>query len=188
MEAATLVMQDAGASEMFVLTDEDNEAAMALDASAQASRGPIRSFGRGPSELGRQARPRELRGSRALEHSVPARTLTLLTSTRISMQSASAFFPTPRPPLADTTRDETWSTWLAPKERVTALVRVPISRAGREPGAGSLYLYPHDEADVDISMWVRGDAWSEDSIVARAGGRGWIDDEWPFERVLYRGR
>jgi ribosomal protein S18 acetylase RimI-like enzyme len=38
MEAATVVMRDTGAYKMFVLTDEDNEAAMALYASAGATR------------------------------------------------------------------------------------------------------------------------------------------------------
>jgi ribosomal protein S18 acetylase RimI-like enzyme len=38
MDAATTVMREAGAYKMFVLTDDDNEAAMALYASAGASR------------------------------------------------------------------------------------------------------------------------------------------------------
>jgi ribosomal protein S18 acetylase RimI-like enzyme len=38
MEAATAAMREAGAYKMFVLTDDDNEAAMALYASAGASR------------------------------------------------------------------------------------------------------------------------------------------------------
>lgn len=38
MEAATAVMREAGACKMFVLTDDGNEAAMALYASAGASR------------------------------------------------------------------------------------------------------------------------------------------------------
>jgi len=38
-------------------------------------------------------------------------------------------------------------------------------------------------------MWVRGDAWSEglDPLLEQAV-RGWIDEVWPFERVLYRDR
>jgi hypothetical protein len=54
---------------------------------------------------------------------------------------------------------------------------------------GCVYLYPHEEADVEIRMWVRGDAWSEgpDQLLEEAV-RGWIDEAWPFERVLYRDR
>ena len=54
---------------------------------------------------------------------------------------------------------------------------------------GCVYLYPHEEADVEVRMWVRGDAWSEglDPLLEQAV-RGWIDEAWPFERVLYRDR
>ena len=54
---------------------------------------------------------------------------------------------------------------------------------------GCVYLYPHEEADVEVVMWVRGDAWSEglDPLLEQAV-REWIDEAWPFERVLYRDR
>lgn len=54
---------------------------------------------------------------------------------------------------------------------------------------GCVYLYPHEEADVEVRMWVRGDAWGEglDPLLEQAV-RGWINEAWPFERVLYRDR
>jgi hypothetical protein len=54
---------------------------------------------------------------------------------------------------------------------------------------GCVYLYPHEEADVEVRMWVRRSAWEEglDPELERAV-RAWIEEEWPFERVLYRDR
>jgi hypothetical protein len=54
---------------------------------------------------------------------------------------------------------------------------------------GCVYLYPHEEADVEVRMWVQRSAWEEglDPELERAV-RAWIEEAWPFERVLYRDR
>lgn len=54
---------------------------------------------------------------------------------------------------------------------------------------GCVYLYPHEESDVEVRMWVRRSAWEEglDPELERVV-RAWIEEEWPFERVLYPDR
>jgi hypothetical protein len=46
---------------------------------------------------------------------------------------------------------------------------------------GCVYLYPSDEADVEVRMWVRREAWDEglDPVLEQTV-RDWLDEEWPF--------
>lgn len=54
---------------------------------------------------------------------------------------------------------------------------------------GCVYLYPDDELDVDVRMWVRRDAWEAglDPELEQAV-REWLDAKWPFERIRIRER
>lgn len=54
---------------------------------------------------------------------------------------------------------------------------------------GCVYLYPDEEVDVDVRMWVRRDAWEAglDPELEQAV-RDWLDAKWPFERVRFRER
>jgi RimJ/RimL family protein N-acetyltransferase len=54
---------------------------------------------------------------------------------------------------------------------------------------GCVYLYPDDELDVDVRMWVRRDAWENglDSELEQAV-KDWLEAKWPFERVRFRER
>jgi hypothetical protein len=54
---------------------------------------------------------------------------------------------------------------------------------------GCVYLYPDEEFDVDVRMWVRRGAWEagldpelEDTV------RTWLERDWPFERIRFRER
>jgi hypothetical protein len=56
---------------------------------------------------------------------------------------------------------------------------------------GCLYIYPSTNEDYDakVYIWVRKSAYEEglDPIVF-AELQKWIEDEWPFKRVVYPGR
>jgi hypothetical protein len=54
---------------------------------------------------------------------------------------------------------------------------------------GCVYLYPDEELDVDVRMWVRRDAWAAglDPELEQAV-RDWLDAKWPFERIRFRER
>ena len=54
---------------------------------------------------------------------------------------------------------------------------------------GCVYLYPADDADARVHMWVRRSAW-EDGLdpVLEGSARAWIAEAWPFETVSYPGR
>lgn len=54
---------------------------------------------------------------------------------------------------------------------------------------GCVYLYPDEEQDVDVRMWVRRDAWEAglDSELEETV-TDWLGAEWPFERIRLRER
>jgi hypothetical protein len=54
---------------------------------------------------------------------------------------------------------------------------------------GCVYLYPADDADVDVHLWVRRDAWEAglDPELEQAV-RSWVDERWPFSTAVYPGR
>jgi len=54
---------------------------------------------------------------------------------------------------------------------------------------GCVYLYPADDADVRVHMWVRASAWEDglDPVLEQAV-RTWIAEAWPFATVSYPGR
>jgi hypothetical protein len=54
---------------------------------------------------------------------------------------------------------------------------------------GCVYLYPDEDSDVRVLMWVRRDAWEAglDSELERTV-RSWIAARWPFATVAYPGR
>jgi hypothetical protein len=54
---------------------------------------------------------------------------------------------------------------------------------------GCVYLYPAEDSDVRVLMWVRRDAWEAglDSELERTI-RSWIAERWPFRTVNYPGR
>jgi hypothetical protein len=54
---------------------------------------------------------------------------------------------------------------------------------------GCFYLYPDAEADARAELWVRRDAW-EDGLdpVLEAAVRAWVERDWPFTSVRWRGR
>jgi RimJ/RimL family protein N-acetyltransferase len=54
---------------------------------------------------------------------------------------------------------------------------------------GCIYLYPDDELDVDVRMWVRRHAW-ENGLDPELGQavKDWLEAKWPFERVRFRER
>ena len=46
---------------------------------------------------------------------------------------------------------------------------------------GCVYLYPSDDADVEVRLWVRREAWDAGlDPVLEASVRRWIDERWPF--------
>jgi hypothetical protein len=54
---------------------------------------------------------------------------------------------------------------------------------------GCVYLYPDEDADVDVRMWVRRDAWEAGlDAELEAAVRDWLAAEWPFERMVFRER
>ena len=54
---------------------------------------------------------------------------------------------------------------------------------------GCVYLYPDEDSDVRVLMWVRREAWKAglDSELERTV-RSWIAERWPFATVAYPGR
>ena len=53
---------------------------------------------------------------------------------------------------------------------------------------GCLYIYPiKDEAGAEVSSWVRAGRATLDVPLAEAVA-GWLEREWPFERIRYMGR
>ncbi len=51
---------------------------------------------------------------------------------------------------------------------------------------GCVYLYPSDEADAEVRMWVRREAWEEglDPLLEEML-RAWVEDRWPFEHLVW---
>ena len=94
-------------------------------------------------------------------------------------------------PWLDTTRDENLVDlgWHQKEFELRRSFTYTVVAPDESRVLGCVYLYPHEEADLEVHMWVRGDAWSEglDPLLEQAV-RGWIDEVWPFERVLYRDR
>jgi hypothetical protein len=54
---------------------------------------------------------------------------------------------------------------------------------------GCVYLYPTDDADARVHVWVRGSAWEDglDPVLEQAV-RAWVDEAWPFATVSYPDR
>jgi RimJ/RimL family protein N-acetyltransferase len=52
---------------------------------------------------------------------------------------------------------------------------------------GCVYIYPDDDADAQVRLWVRRDAAALDSVLEDAV-REWIELAWPFTRVRWPGR
>ena len=53
---------------------------------------------------------------------------------------------------------------------------------------GCLYIYPSEDADADVFMWVRREAHERLDAGLESTVRDWIAKEWPFGRVRYPGR
>ena len=53
---------------------------------------------------------------------------------------------------------------------------------------GCLYIYPHEEADARVHMWVRESEYERLDQVLFETVKAWIAAEWPFETVVYPGR
>jgi hypothetical protein len=51
---------------------------------------------------------------------------------------------------------------------------------------GCVYLYPSDEADVEVRLWVRREAWAEglDAVLEQAV-RAWLAERWPFQSTVW---
>ncbi len=52
---------------------------------------------------------------------------------------------------------------------------------------GCVYIYPDEDADAQVRLWVRRDAYELDSVLEQTV-REWIEREWPFPRVSWPGR
>jgi hypothetical protein len=54
---------------------------------------------------------------------------------------------------------------------------------------GCVYLYPADEADVEVRLWVRREAWDDglDPLLEQAV-RTWLAERWPFRSSLWHER
>lgn len=52
---------------------------------------------------------------------------------------------------------------------------------------GCVYVEPDEEADAQVRLWVRRDAFDIDPVL-EAAVRKWIERAWPFERVRWPGR
>jgi len=54
---------------------------------------------------------------------------------------------------------------------------------------GCVYVDPSEEADAEVRLWVRRDAW-EDGLDAELeqAVRTWVDERWPFATAVYPGR
>ena len=54
---------------------------------------------------------------------------------------------------------------------------------------GCVYVDPDDEADAQVRLWVRRDAWDEGlDPILEAEVRAWIARAWPFTSVRWPGR
>jgi hypothetical protein len=54
---------------------------------------------------------------------------------------------------------------------------------------GCVYLYPADEADVEVRLWVRREAWDEGlDPVLEGAVRGWLAERWPFTTSVWHER
>jgi hypothetical protein len=54
---------------------------------------------------------------------------------------------------------------------------------------GCVYLYPSDDADVEVQMWVRAEAYAEGlDPVLESAVRTWIETTWPFRTAVWPGR
>ncbi len=53
---------------------------------------------------------------------------------------------------------------------------------------GCVYVYPSEEADADIFMWVRRDEYERLDVHLETAVREWIESDWPFNTVRYPGR
>jgi hypothetical protein len=49
-----------------------------------------------------------------------------------------------------------------------------------------VYLYPSDEADVEVRLWVRREAWSEglDPLLEQTV-KEWLSERWPFRSTVW---
>jgi hypothetical protein len=54
---------------------------------------------------------------------------------------------------------------------------------------GCVYLYPADEADVEVRLWVRREAWDDglDPLLEQAV-RTWLAERWPFRSSVWHER
>ena len=54
---------------------------------------------------------------------------------------------------------------------------------------GCVYLVPSEQADVEVHLWVRRDAWDAglDPELEHTV-RAWVDERWPFASAVYPGR
>lgn len=51
---------------------------------------------------------------------------------------------------------------------------------------GCVYFYPADDADAEVRMWVRQEAWDEGLDPALEDAvRRWVRERWPFETVVW---
>jgi hypothetical protein len=51
---------------------------------------------------------------------------------------------------------------------------------------GCVYLYPSDEADVEVRLWVRREAWDDGlDAVLEGAVRSWIAERWPFRSAAW---
>ncbi len=53
---------------------------------------------------------------------------------------------------------------------------------------GCVYIYPSEEADADVFMWVRRDEYERLDVHLETAVRKWIESDWPFNSVRYPGR
>ena len=53
---------------------------------------------------------------------------------------------------------------------------------------GCVYVYPSEEADADVFMWVRRDEYERLDVHLETAVREWIESDWPFNTVRYPGR
>ena len=64
-----------------------------------------------------------------------------------------------------------------------------VLRPGTEEVIGCLYIYPAKDGggDAQVRSWVRADVAELDGPLHAAVSR-WLDERWPFERVIYADR
>ncbi len=61
-----------------------------------------------------------------------------------------------------------------------------VVRPDESQVVGCVYLYPSDEADAEVRMWVRREAWEEglDPLLEDTL-RAWVGERWPFEHLAW---